>query len=353
MGAVKSAFQFASAPALASAFLFGATTPLAKQLLANTSPLLVAGLLYLGSGLGLTLWVLIQDRGRAPSGIPRSQWPWLVSAVAAGGVAAPALLMYGLARADAATASLLLNLEVVLTAAIAWVFFREATSRQIVLGFAAILSGSVLLTWPGQAKGQIPAGPLLAIAGACLFWALDNNLTRRISAGDARVIAGIKGVGAGTTNTVLALWLGARLPVASHIMATLALGFFGYGVSLVLFVYSLRQLGTARTGAFFATAPFIGGAVALLLYGQHGGWEFWAAAMCMAIGVWLHLTARHVHEHTHEPIAHSHAHVHDEHHQHTHDSGWDGVEPHTHEHRHEPLRHSHPHFPDIHHRHAH
>ncbi len=342
-----------AAPALCSALLFGVTTPLAKSLLLSTHPLLVAGLLYAGSGLGLSLWIALQGRGRFSLGVPRSDWPWLIGAVATGGIVAPALLMYGLASTDAATATLLLNLEVVLTALISWFAFREATSPRVVAGFIAIFLGSVLLALPGRAVSPTSIGPLLAIMAACLFWALDNNLTRKISAGDARGIAAIKGLTAGATNTAFAVAFGARLPDWTHTASALGLGFLGYGVSLALFVYSLRNIGTARTGAYFATAPFIGSLLAVSLYGQSGGILFWAAAACMAVGVWLHLTEHHAHEHTHDPITHSHAHRHDEHHQHDHGSEWDGTEPHSHEHRHVPLRHSHPHFPDIHHRHAH
>jgi hypothetical protein len=182
---------------------------------------------------------------------------------------------------------------------------------------------------------------------------VDNNLTRKISAGDARAIAAVKGLVAGATNVGLAFALQATLPPAGKLGSALVLGFLGYGMSLVLFILSLRNLGTARTGAYFATAPFIGSAVAIAMYGQPIGWPFWIAAITMAFGVWLHLTEDHEHEHAHEPLVHSHAHSHDAHHQHEHAAGWDGSEPHVHEHHHEPLRHRHPHFPDIHHQHTH
>src|SRR5437879_630296 len=304
------------AAALVSAVLFGATTPVAKQLLEGASPLLVAGLLYLGSGIGVSLLRIIQDRGWSPTGLARSDWPWLAAATLAGGVVAPALLMVGLTRADAATASLLLNLEAVFTALLAWFVFREATSRRIVLGFVAIFVGGLLLAWPAQLASPGRSLGLLSVAAACLCWGLDNNFTRKISAADARVIAGIKGLVAGTANTVLALGLGAKLPALPYLAGTLVLGFFGYGVSLVLFIVALRHLGTARTGAYFATAPFIGTALAVLLYGQPITLAFWLAAVLMGLGVWLHVTEHHKHEHVHEPLTHTHAHVHDEHHQH-------------------------------------
>jgi drug/metabolite transporter (DMT)-like permease len=341
------------AAAMVSAVLFGATTPVAKQLLQGASPLLIAGLLYLGSGIGVSLLRIVQDRGWSPTGLARSDWPWLAAATLAGGVIAPALLMVGLTRADAATASLLLNLEAVFTALLAWLVFREATSRRVVLGFFAIFIGGLLLAWPAQLALPSRSLALLLVAAACLCWGLDNNLTRKISAADSRVIAGIKGLVAGTTNTALALGLGAALPAPSYVGGTLLLGFLGYGVSLVLFIVALRHLGTARTGAYFSTAPFIGTALAVLLYGEPVTATFWLAAVLMGLGVWLHVTEHHEHQHVHEPLTHTHAHVHDAHHQHGHGDEWEGAEAHIHEHHHDPVRHGHPHFPDIHHQHRH
>jgi drug/metabolite transporter (DMT)-like permease len=342
-----------AAAALASALLFGVTTPIAKQLLAGTPPLLIAGLLYLGSGVGVSVLRLIQDRGWSATGLKPHDSPWLVLTTLVGGIVAPALLMMGLARADAASASLLLNLEVVFTATLAWLVFREPANPRVVLGLAAIFSGGLILVWPTRfsAQGSLAASSL--IVAACLCWALDNNLTRKISAGDARVLAAIKGLVAGATNTALALSLGATLPPLPHVLGTLLIGFLGYGLSLVLFIVALRELGTARTSAYFATAPFIGAAAAMLLYGQPADVAFWLAASCMGVGVWLHVTEHHEHDHTHEPSSHSHAHNHDEHHRHEHAFYWDGKEPHTHEHEHGWLRHQHAHFPDIHHRHGH
>ncbi len=340
--------------ALASALLFGLTTPIAKQLLSGTQPFLIAGLLYLGSGIGVGVLRFIQDRGGSPTGLTKGDWPWLGAAIAVGGVVAPALLMTGLARTDAASASLLLNLEVVFTAALAWWVFREPAGSRVVTGLAAIFAGGLLLVWPGElptpAAGK---GAGLAIVAACFCWAVDNNLTRRISAADARVVAAIKGLVAGLTNTVLAIALGASFPSLPRLLVTLSIGFLGYGLSLVLFIVALRQLGTARTGAYFATAPFIGATAAMALYGEPGGIAFWLAAGCMSLGVWLHVTEHHEHEHVHEPLSHSHEHVHDDHHRHEHDFDWSGDEPHTHEHAHGWLRHRHAHFPDIHHRHGH
>lgn len=338
--------------ALLSAVLFGITTPISKQLLADTTPVLLAGLLYLGSGLGLTLLRAMQDRGWSQTHLSRSDGLWLAAATLIGGVVAPALLLTGLQQADAATASLLLNLEVVFTAALAWLVFHEPLGLRIVGGLAAIFAGGLVLVWPGYLAAPAKLMPLWLIAGACLCWAIDNNLTRKISGGDARAIALVKGLAAGMTNTTLALVLNAPLPTVPQALGAVVLGFLGYGLSLMLFILALRQLGTARTGAYFATAPFIGAAVAIIFYGQAADSRFWLAALCMGVGVWLHVTERHEHVHRHEEQNHTHPHTHDEHHQHEHPD-WDGTEPHTHEHHHEPMEHAHAHLPDIHHQHEH
>jgi drug/metabolite transporter (DMT)-like permease len=344
----------AIACALGAAALFGASTPLAKFLLGQLSPLMLAAILYLGSGIGLAAWLALRRMrtGDRSSPIARADWPWLVGAIVAGGIAGPVLLMHGLARTDGSTASLLLNLEAVLTALLAWVAFRENVDRRVFIGMCAIVAGGVVLAWNEAPSADTYAGPLL-IAGACLAWAIDNNLTRKVSGGDAVTIASVKGLAAGSFNLLLAFAAGAALPSAAPLALAGLLGFAGYGVSLALFIVALRGLGTARTGAYFSVAPFFGAALALALLGERPEAPFWVAAMLMAAGVWLHLTERHEHSHLHEPLEHEHAHTHDEHHRHAHGSDWDGREPHVHVHRHERLLHSHPHYPDLHHRHDH
>ncbi|MFZ5474284.1 MAG: DMT family transporter [Pseudomonadota bacterium] len=342
--------------ALLAAVLFGASTPLAKALVGATSPLILAGLLYLGSGLGLIAWRALRrnSASEAPPEAPlaRPDLPWLAGAVVVGGVIGPALLMWGLISVQGATASLLLNLEGVFTALIAWFVFRENFDARIALGMGLIVAAGALLSWDGSASVALPLGAL-AVIGACLCWAIDNNLTRKVAAGDAVQIAAIKGLAAGSTNLVLGILLAGTLPPLVHAAGVLVLGFFGYGVSLVLFVLALRHLGTARTGAYFSVAPFAGALIAMLFFGERPGPWFWTAAGLMAAGVWLHLTERHAHEHTHEPLRHAHRHVHDAHHPHAHDFEWDGIEPHAHEHVHAPITHAHPHYPDLHHRHRH
>ena len=334
--------------ALLSALLFGASTPFAKVLLSEVDPWLLAGLLYLGAGLGLGLLGLFRNSPRADLGA--RDWPWLLAAIAAGGVAGPVLLMIGLAGTPGTSASLLLNTEGVFTAALAWFVFRENVDRRIALGMVAIVAGAGVLSWNGSFDVD-RLGPPLAILGACFCWGLDNNLTRKVSLSDARQITTLKGLVAGTTNTGIALALGAHVPVASHVLYAAMVGFLGYGVSLALFVRALRDLGAARTSAYFSIAPFVGAVVAIPLLGEAVTVQLLAAGLLMGVGVWLHLTEVHDHVHSHEAMAHSHAHVHDTHHQHPHDVMPEG--PHVHWHRHEPMRHKHPHYPDAHHRHGH
>ena len=341
--------------ALCAAALFGASTPVAKSLLASVSPWMLASLFYLGSGLGLSaIFLLLGIRGRKTkeARLAKRDLPWLAGAVLFGGVLGPVLLVYGLRATAASTGALLLNLESVLTAVIAWLVLRENVDRRVFLGMLAIVAGGITLSWSPAGAGSSWPGSI-AIAGACLCWAIDNNLTRAVSGGDPLQVAAIKGWTAGATNLGLALALGQPWPHATTLALALAVGFAGYGLSLALFVRALRDLGAARTGAYFSTAPFVGAALAILWLAETPTTAFWIAGALMALGVWLHLSERHEHEHAHVAMEHEHAHVHDEHHQHGHEFEWDGVEPHSHRHRHEPMRHMHPHFPDLHHRHDH
>lgn len=338
---------------LAAALLFGAGTPLAKLLLAQASPWLLAALLYLGSGSGLA--VVRRVRAAPPVNLPQGEARWLLGAVLSGGVAGPVLLMLGLARMPASTASLLLNAEGVLTALLAWFVFRENVNRRVALGMAAIVAGGIVLSWPGQADW---AGwqPTLLVALACLAWAIDNNLTRKVSLTDASWIAMVKGLAAGATNLALALALGATWPALPVVAAAAVVGFASYGASLALFVIGLRELGTARTGAYFSVAPFFGALLAILLLHEPVTAALLAAGALMAVGVALHLSERHEHRHAHELMTHNHEHVHgsgDPHHDHVHQPPVAPGTRHSHEHDHDAMVHSHPHFPDAHHRHGH
>lgn len=337
------------AAAMAAALLFGAGTPLAKLLLGQVGPWMLAGLFYLGSGLGLALYRLLSRAARVH--LARGEALWLGGAILSGGVLGPVLLMAGLTAMPASGASLLLNAEGVFTALLAWLAFRENFDRRIALGMALIAAGAVVLSWP-QTLSFAGLWPALAVLGACLAWGLDNNLTRKVSLHDASWIAAVKGLLAGSVNLGLAWFIGDKLPAAPTVAAAMAVGFLAYGVSLALFVVGLRQLGTARTGAYFAVAPFVG-AVLALLGGEPLTPALLAAGLLMGAGVWLHLSERHAHTHEHEAMDHDHLHEHDAHHQHLHADGQVVHAKHAHPHRHEPLRHGHAHYPDAHHRHRH
>jgi drug/metabolite transporter (DMT)-like permease len=339
--------------AIGSAVLFGLSTPTAKGLLGAVDPWRLAGLLYLGSGLGLSAYAGLRRLSKTVQETPlrRYDLPWLAGAVLCGGVAGPVLLMLGLGTMPASSSALLLNLEALATMAIAWGVYKENADRRIVAGALCILAGALLLSWRGGAAG-VGVGAL-AIAGACLAWGVDNNLTRKISHADPVQIAAVKGLAAGSINSGLALVIGGHLPSAPLALAAGLVGLFGYGLSLVLFVLALRHVGAARTSAYFSLAPFIGAVASIALFREPVTAQLLAAAILMGIGLSLHLAERHEHAHVHEPMEHEHAHVHDEHHQHEHAEADPLGEPHAHRHKHPRLMHAHPHYPDLHHAHEH
>ena len=342
--------------ALLSAVLFGISTPAAKALLGSTDPTVLAGLLYCGAGLGAAafrrLVRLSATTGPKEAALNSAELPWLAGAIMAGGIVGPVLLMFGLAQTEASTASLMLTLEGVATALMAWFIFQENFDRRIALGMACLVAGAGVLAWSGQPSLASLVGPL-AIVGACVAWGLDNNLTRKVALSDPLQIVELKGLVAGPCNIGLGLWMGATLPGLDGIAVAAIVGLLGYGASLALFILALRDLGTARTGAYFSTAPFFGAAVAIFVLGEPATVQIFLAAALMAIGVWLHVTEHHEHPHVHEALAHAHVHAHDVHHQHAHGPSDPEGEPHTHWHEHDVLEHSHAHTPDEHHRHRH
>src|SRR5258708_27291616 len=340
--------------ALGAAALFGLSTPIAKTIVGEISPLLLPGSLYAGSGVGLGIVLTARAIALCHATIVRPRGAdllWLLGAIAFGGAIGPYLLMYGLRMADSASASLILNLEGVFTALLAWFAFKENFDRRIAAGMALIVAAGVVLSMGTALRASGIVGPL-AIAGACLAWAIDNNLTRKVSINDAMLIACAKGLIAGPISVALALRYGAHLPAGTLLLRAGLLGFVSYGLSLTLFVVALRNLGTARTGAYFSLAPFIG-AVMAVAFGAPLTSTLLVAGLFMWAGVWLHLTEVHAHWHRHSSLTHEHSHVHDTHHQHQHDPDWDGKEPHSHPHVHDPIEHAHVHYPDVHHRHTH
>lgn len=338
--------------ALISAALFGASTPLAKMIVGDVRPLMVAGLFYLGAGVGLAAYRLFASRAAIEAKLSRADMPWLVGAIVFGGMLAPALLMIGLAETSAGTASLLLTLEGVATALIALIIFREHVGWRNAGGFALIVAGSAMLAWRGDVATPTLLGPVLIVC-ACVAWGIDNNLTRQVASTDPLAITMWKGLIAGPVNIVLALAAGEGAPALSSALVVMVLGLAGIGASLVLFILAMRELGTARTGAYFGTAPFVGAVIAVPLFHEPVGGSLILAGLLIGGGVVIHLTENHAHDHLHEPMAHEHAHVHDAHHQHEHAGTDPPDEPHAHRHIHARLVHSHAHTPDEHHRHTH
>lgn len=338
--------------ALAAGATFGLSVPLSKLLLERVDVVLLAGLLYWGAALALSLWRLVprrqaeREEGEAP--LRRSDWPWLGLAIGAGGVVAPLLLLWGLDRTDAGTASLLLTLEAAFTALLAVAFFAESVTHRAVLGLLAISGAAALLALREQAGWGVSIGAL-AVAGATLCWGLDNNATGKVSAKDPLAIVRLKGLVAGSVNVGIALATGSDWPSLGATTAALAVGGLTVGVSLLCFILALREIGAARTTALFGTAPFIGTGLAALLFADSRTWVLAPAALAAGLGIWLLLTERHAHVHTHAPLTHEHRHVHDKHHQHEHAGPMRA--PHSHVHTHGALTHTHAHAEDLHHRH--
>jgi drug/metabolite transporter (DMT)-like permease len=335
---------------LSAAVLFGASAPLTKLLLPTVSPLLAAAILYLGAGLALSVWSLIARTGEAR--LRRADLPILLGIILTGGILGPVLMLVGLGRLSGLSASLLLNLEAPSTMLIAILVFREHLSRREVMAAAVILGGATIL---GFRPGELHADPwgVLALAGACLSWGVDNNLTQRLSLRDPIAVVRWKALGAGACTLVIAVAMRQPVPPFDTLGALAAIGAISYGASIVLDLYALRLLGAAREAAFFATAPFAGAVLAIPLLGDRPAMIDAAGAAAMLLGVVLLVRARHSHLHTHEELSHEHLHTHDDHHRHEHAPDAPPGEAHSHPHHHATLTHDHPHVSELHHRHKH
>jgi len=345
--------RYGAMAALLSAGLFGMSTPIAKLLLEKMSPLVLAGLLYLGSGIGLFLLFVIRHLTlkENESKLIGSDYLYLSGAICCGGIAAPVLFIYGISKTSASTASLLLNLEGLLTTLIASLIFKESVGRRVWLAAFFMLAASLTLTYMPDSRGwSLQFGSILVML-ACLMWALDNNITRHLSHRDPFVIARYKGLVAGFTILIIAFAMRNHAPSFSFLTGALILGAFSYGASLVLFVYALRNLGTSRTSIYFGSAPFIGAIGSVILLNETITIQLFAALLVMFSGIALILREYHEHEHVHEELCHEHRHIHDDHHGHQREDGC--FKPHCHEHEHGLLVHSHSHVPDTHHYHGH
>ncbi len=339
--------------AILSAVLFG-MSPVACKLLVDDMPsALLAGLLYLGSGLGLTMVVLRQKipAQALVASLSWRQWGYLVGAILSGGVAAPLFLAYGICYGTASEVSLLLNFETVATTLLAWLVFHEQIGLRVWIGKLVIIGASILVLFTGGDALQLSI-PGLSVLAACLLWGVDNNLTREVESLPAPLLACMKGWSAGIFNVLLSLILFDSRATALQVSGTLVIGALSYGASLVLFINALREIGSARTSTWFASGPFIGTILSVLVLGERPPGEYWVALLVMLSGMFFLYGELHRHLHRHERMTHAHPHKHDEHHLHAHEER-ELVGRHDHLHTHEPIVHSHVHWPDIHHRHSH
>ncbi len=330
-----------------AAIAFGVTTPLVAWAGAWVGPFATAALLYAGAAGSSAVLRVARGSG---SRLVRADLARLLGVAVAGAVVAPTLLAWGLQRTGATSGALLLNLEAVFTAALAWLVFREPIGGRVALALAAISAGGVALVLGAATGGDWRVPGVLAIAGATLAWAVDNTLTRPLAEREPLAVVAVKGGIGAVLSLAAAAIVGEHVPPLRPALVLLACGATGYGLSLRLYLTAQRRIGAARTGSVFALAPFVGAAVAIAL-GDRGvdGLTGLAAAL-FGLGVYLHVSEHHAHEHSHAPIEHDHPHRHDDgHHDHRHDPPVAGE--HSHAHRHGTLVHSHEHAPDLHHDH--
>ena len=336
--------------AIASAVAFGVTTPVIAWAGRDLGPLGTAALLYIGAALAAGAMRL-----RAPAAgasLRRADIPRIIGIAIAGAAVAPTFLAWGLARAGATAGSLVLNLEAVLTVLLAWAIYREALGRRVVLAVVLMAAGGAVLALDVGARSSAGLLGALAVAAATLGWAIDNTLTRPLADRDPLQVIAAKGALGATLTTTIALVRGEPMPAAWAAAVLLACGATGYGMSLRLYLLAQRRIGAARTGSVFALAPFVGAAIAFALGDRTASAWTAGAAVCFAIGVYLHVSENHRHAHVHHPMDHEHAHRHDDGH-HTHPHAPPVTGEHSHPHRHEPVAHSHAHAPDLHHDHSH
>ncbi|QXC60581.1 DMT family transporter [Aquihabitans sp. G128] len=334
---------------ISAAAMFGASAPLAKELVGEVRPQLLAGLLYGGAAVALSA-VLALRRSPNEARLRRADVPKLAGVTVAGGVLAPVLLLIGLERVSGVAGSLLLNLEAVLTLGLALAFFGEHLDRRAAAGAGAVVAAAAVLGLSGG-ESQVDVLGIVCIAAACLCWAVDNNLTQQLSGRDPFAIVRVKAAVAATVNLLLAVGLGAPMPAVGALVGAVVLGGAAYGLSVVLDAYALRWVGAAREAAFFGTAPVFGVATAVLVLGETITPAEGLAIAVMSLGIYLLVTERHVHRHAHLPLEHDHRHRHDDgHHDHVHD---EPVLEHAHVHAHAARSHAHRHVSDVHHRHPH
>jgi len=335
--------------ALLAAALFGVSTPLVQRLGMGLGPFTTAALLYAGAAI---IGALLRQQGDREARVLRSDVPRLVAIAAFGSVLAPVTLAWGLHRTSGTSASLMLTLEALFTALLAWRLHGESMDNRVRSAMLILVAGGALLVMDQGFSGGAQLLGLVAVLTATAAWGTDNALSRGLAERDPGQVVLIKsGLGASATGA-LAFLAGEPAPGVLAAAGLLAVGATGYGLSLRFYLLAQRAFGAARTGSVFAFAPFIGALLAFVLGDRSAGWGMVAGGLLMLAGVVVHLAESHGHEHEHEALEHAHAHRHDDgHHDHHHDDM--PVGPHSHWHRHEPVRHAHAHVPDVHHTHRH
>jgi drug/metabolite transporter (DMT)-like permease len=338
--------------AVLAAICYGAGTPLSKPLLAVLSPYVMASLLYLGAGIGMLALRAARRKSarQREARLVRRELPYTAAMIALD-VAAPVLLMLGLQRSNPATVSLLNNFEIVTTTMIAFMICKEAIGRRALFAIGLITIASVLLSVRDFGALSFSAGSIFVLL-ACLCWGIENNCTRKLSLRDPLQIVSVKGIGSGAGAMLVAALAGEFIFDAVCFLLALALGFVSYGLSICLYIQAQRELGAARTSAYYAYAPFIGVALSFVLFRESLPLTFWIALTVMLAGTWLIVFENHVHRHSHMPLEHEHRHRHDDgHHAHGHEPAVPGE--HNHPHVHAAICHVHLHTPDMHHDHSH
>lgn len=336
-----------------AAALYAISAPISKLLLKEIPPTLMASFLYLGAGLGMSIVGLIKYRKykeRTEARLTKQELPFTIGMVILD-IAAPIFLMYGLTITTSANASLLNNFEIVATSLIALLIFKESISKRLWGAISLITVSSIILSVEDISSFSFSFGSIFVLL-ACICWGLENNCTRKLSVKDPLEIVAIKGFGSGIGSLLIALALGERTNNVPYIIAALLLGFFAYGLSIFFYIYAQRDLGAAKTSAYYAIAPFIGVGLSLIIFREIPTFSFVIALVIMIIGTCFASTEKHIHKHGHTIITHEHSHSHDDgHHSHTHDKT--NALKHNHIHTHEVYTHSHKHTQDIHHSHAH
>jgi len=342
--------QTATFHAILAAICYGISVPMTKLLLREVPPVLMAALLYLGAGAGMSAVSLLRGKKIREAKITRKDLPYIIGIIALD-IAASILMVFGLSMATSATASLINNFEIVATAMIALIVFKEAVGKRMWVTIVLVTTASVILSVEDFDNLSISLGAILILL-ACVCWGMENNCTRMLSLKDPLQIVMIKGFGSGLGSLAIAVALSELSADLIYILLSLLLGFVAYGLSVYFYILAQRQLGAARTSAYYAFAPFIGVGLSFIVFGQQFTAPFWTGLVIMVAGSYFAVSENHNHQHTHDVLEHEHRHNHEDgHHNHMHESSVE--REHSHIHAHVNITHAHKHTPDLHHIHTH